>query len=505
MTNEEKDIGLDISIDYIKRLLIYRGMKTPIPTLEKTPFALDTTPLAGNHTSRAGAGLIARIFRSLKLPAVCEANLPHHRRTRNGFSPAQYIESISVATLLGIDRLEDIDALREDDALSRVLGYQPPSARSTRDFLEKFHDQERVEQARQRATEKDLIAFIPDANPMHEGLQRVLGSSARACAEHGEPKLKAATVDADATVVESWKRSATFAYTGVKGYQPVVAMWAEADAVLAAEFRDGNVPARYRPANCVKAAFRALPTRLSTLAFRGDSACYEDELLRWLCDEQREDGPKGRIDFAVSAVMSPELKRSSQEVQEKQWTTFGVETDGVVRQWAELDFVPAASYEKKDSHPLRFVGLRIVKPQGELFEDGSAHKHFAICTNRTLNAEELIQWHRAKAGTIEHVHDELKNGLAAAAMPSKYFGANAAWFLANCIAYNLASVLRAAVPDPDYRTARVKRLRFHFFNVTGRIVRDRRKISLRLAAPRTWIAMLVDLFEHFALRTVSTG
>ena len=480
-------------------------MNTPIPVLEKTPFALDPTPLAGSHTARAGAGLIARIFRSMKLPAVCEANLPQHRRTRKGFSPAHYIESMSAAVLLGIDRLEDIDALREDEALSRVLGYQAPSARSTRDFLEKFHDQDLAEEARRQATDKDLIAFIPEANPMHEGLQRVLGCSARSCAEHGEPKLTAATVDADATVVESWKRSATFAYTGVKGYQPVVAMWAEADAVVAAEFRDGNVPARYRPLNCVKAAFRALPSTVTTLAFRGDSACYEDELLRWLCDEQREDGPKGHIEFAVSAVMSPELKASCRRHKEAQWTTFGVEADGVVKQWAELDFVPSESYEKKDSQPLRFVGLRIVKPQGELFDDGSQHKHFAICTNRAIDAEELIEWHRAKAGTIEHVHDELKNGLAAAAMPSKHFGANAAWFLTNCIAYNLASALRAAVPDPHYRTARVKRLRFHFFNMTGRIVRDRRKISLRLAASNSWIAMIVKLFEHFALRTVSTG
>jgi hypothetical protein len=177
----------------------------------------------------------------------------------------------------------------------------------------------------------------------------------------------------------------------------------------------------------------------------------------------------------------------------------------VVRQWAEVDFVPSATYEKKNSQPLRYVAMRFVKPQGEFFDDGLQHKHLAICTNRTIEAEALIQWHRAKAGTIEHVHDELKNGLAAAAMPSKYFGANAAWFLVNCIAYNLASALRAAVPDPEFRTAKLKRLRFHFFNLTGRIVRDRRKISLRLAAPQTWIAMLIELFDHFALRTVSTG
>jgi len=53
----------------------------------------------------------------------------------------------------------------------------------------------------------------------------------------------------------------------------------------------------------------------------------------------------------------------------------------------------------------------------------------------------------------------------------------------------------AALPDADLRTARVKRLRFHLFTVTGRIVRDRRKIRLRLAASREWIARLLALFE----------
>jgi len=31
------------------------------------------------------------------------------------------------------------------------------------------------------------------------------------------------------------------------------------------------------------------------LFFRGDAACYEHELLTWLRDEQRKDGPQGFI------------------------------------------------------------------------------------------------------------------------------------------------------------------------------------------------------------------
>jgi len=480
-------------------------MKKPIAILEKTPFAIDPVPMEGCHSARAGAGLTTRIFRSFKLPASCEANLLHHRCTSKDFSVAEHVESLCTALLLGIERLEDVDEMRDDDGLTRIAGYQAPSARASRDFLEKFHDPDLVEAARQSALEQQLLAYIPESNDMLAGLGRVLGSSARQCAKAGTPPLTRATVDADATVVESGKSSAAFAYTGVRGYQPAVAMWAEADAVLAVEFRDGNVPARYQPLNVVKSAFSQLPGNVDFLAFRGDSAFYERELIGWLCDQTRPDGPEGRIEFAISAVMGKELHACCKRLGDSQWTTFATEKNGVLRQWAELAYVPSQTYEQKDSRPLRYVGLRLVKPQGELFDDGAQFKHIAICTNRTLPAVELIDWHRAKAGTIEHVHDELKNALAAAAMPSQLFGANAAWFTINCLAYNIASSIRAAVTDDNLRTARIKRLRLYLLNIAGRIVRDRRKIRLRLAATAERIALLIALFEKFPLRTVATG
>ena len=38
-----------------------------------------------------------------------------------------------------------------------------------------------------------------------------------------------------------------------------------------------------------------------------------------------------------------------------------------------------------------------------------------------------MEWHRDKAGTIEAVHEVVKTELAAGVLPSKYFGASAAW------------------------------------------------------------------------------
>ncbi|MHB8389023.1 MAG: hypothetical protein ACYDBH_05510 [Acidobacteriaceae bacterium] len=73
------------------------------------------------------------------------------------------------------------------------------------------------------------------------------------------------------------------------------------------------------------------------------------------------------------------------------------------------------------------MAIRIRPRQEELFADGSREKHFVVLSNIwEWNAERLIQWHREKAGTIEAVHDVLKNELAGGVMPSKYFGLAAA-------------------------------------------------------------------------------
>lgn len=60
-------------------------------------------------------------------------------------------------------------------------------------------------------------------------------------------------------MIESHKAAAYCHYEDGRAYQPMVAVWAEADLVLADEFRDGNVPAKQDPLTCAKLAFAALP------------------------------------------------------------------------------------------------------------------------------------------------------------------------------------------------------------------------------------------------------
>ena len=167
---------------------------------------------------------------------------------------------------------------------------------------------------------------------------------------------------------------------------------------------------------------------------------------------------------------------------EKAWTTYGVEADGTQRQWAEVDFVPGANYEHKGSVPLRYVGLRLLKAQGVLFADGSDRKFYAVLTNLPWEGARLLGWHREKAGTIEHAHDEIKNALGGAHMPSQKLAVNAAWFTIALLAYNTASAIKSLCLDIQERTARFKRYRLLMVELAGRMSRSQCKLRLRLCA-----------------------
>ena len=479
-------------------------MRMPTPLLAKTPFVLDPRPLTEASSPNAGLLASSRAFRSLGLPGLIEANLPLRKRNR-GYSEAQMVESLVLLQTLGGECPEDIPLLADDPCIERGLGYEPPKVTAAREFLERFHDEALESQRPARAVQKSFI--LPGSEPI-QALQQVVAGMVRRIARRYQEQGQAqhtATVDQDATIIESHKAAAYSHYEGGRGYQPMLAMWAETDLVLADEFRDGNVPARQSPLTCAQRAFAALPEGITARYFRGDSACHESHLVRWLSDPKRAQEPGGAIGFAISAFTSPELTQALTRIHDAQWHTCGVEADGTLRQWAEVDFVPGDRYEHKESRPLRYVGLRLLKAQGVLFADGSDRRHYAVLTNLDYRGDRLLDWHREKAGTVEHLHDEIKNALAGGHMPSQRFNVNAAWFKLAILAFNLASAIKALCFTPEERTVRFKRYRLLLVHLSGRMNRNNCVMGLRLCAAPDAIARMQKVWSVFHLPTQASA
>jgi hypothetical protein len=479
-------------------------MAARLPLLHKTPFVLHGQLLHEATSPHAGALSVSRVFRALGLPSLIEANLPLRKR-QQGFPEAQVIESLCLLQAVGGECVEDLSLIRRDQCLERGLGYALPSVTAARDFLERFHDKNLEKLRPERAVQKSFI--FPSSQPII-GLQAVQSGLVRRVAklyaQQGQAQ-RIATVDQDATIIESHKAAALAHYDEGRGYQPMVAVWAEADLVVADEFRDGNVPAKQSPLTCAKLAFNALPDTVNQRYFRGDSACHEQELLDWLKHPEREQEPGGRIGFAVSAVLSEELAAALRQVKEGDWKTFGQEDDGTLRQWADVDFVPGQKYEHKDSQPLRYVGLRLLKPQGVLFKDGTDRHFHAVITNQKTDGGRLLDWHREKAGTIEHTHDEVKNELGGGRLPSQRFGVNSAWFKISLLTYNLISAIKGLCLEGEERTARMKRLRLLLIHVAGRMNRNNCVMGLRLCNDVAALKRMQRVWAVFDLATQATA
>jgi len=431
----------------------------------RLPFEIDDQVDDSLVTAYGGVPVLIEWYRASGAAEAVRQGVRVKAR-RRGLSESELVESFLTLWLSGGERCEDFGRLREDAALQALIGHEFPAAQTARDFLEGFDEAGLpLWQAGERAR-------VPSESAAQQGLGRANGAVVSAL--QGRVVQETATLDVDATILESDKQAAQATYDGRRGYQPVFVLWAEQDVIVADEFRDGNVPAGSGNLRLVKRAVEALPKGVKAIRVRGDSALYETELLRWLEAQ--------KIEYAISADMSRELSAAVRALPESAWSLEREEADAL-RQWAEVVFVPGEGEFHKDAPCLRrYLAIRILKKQGSLFSDGSDRRHFCVATNRAGEGLEILRWHRGKAGTIEHAHDVLTNELAAEALPSQKFGANAAWVRLNVLLYNLLSSFKRIALPGEFLKAKPKRLRFLLFNVVGKVVRHARETLLRLAS-----------------------
>src|SRR6266545_2332941 len=197
-------------------------------------------------TPHAGSALLIDLGRRSGTLAAAERHLPA-KKSSKGLGQGQFVEAFVLLSALGGDCLDDLDGLRRDRGLAALLGYDLPAASTARQWLDRFHDEAAVVGRPRQGS------FIPKELA---GLRAVVQHTTRAYVAAVRPASEV-TLDVDAHLVESSKRSALPTYEGFRGYQPLLVEWAESGLVLADEFRDGNVPAASRIKELVDEAFAA--------------------------------------------------------------------------------------------------------------------------------------------------------------------------------------------------------------------------------------------------------
>jgi len=437
------------------------------------------------------------------------------RKGGQGFTDAEHVLSLVMLNLVGGDCVEDVNRLESDEGFCRLLGKtlsrglsrkalrglkkrwrkektrRVPSSSSVFRYLAEFHDSD---QERLREPGK---AFIPVANEALRGLCKVNRDMVRFVQQNHEEGT--ATLDMDATLVETEKTEALWCYKGYRAYQPINTWWAEQGMVLHTEFRDGNVPAGFEQKRVLEEAIECLPRGVKKVRMRSDTAGYQHELLKY-CD--REDNKWcGRIEFTVGCDVTPEFKKAVMEIGEEDWTVLlkreaSGELRETARQWAEVCFVPNAIGRSKKGPDYRYLAIREQMqdqlmlqgmdeeerelPFQTMYKERVRYKVFGVVTNMDWDGQELIEWHYKRCGRSEQAHSVMKEDLAGGTLPSGDFGENAAWWWMMILAFNLNSALKVLVLGEQWVWKRMKAIRFSLINIPARIIGRSRQLSLRL-------------------------
>jgi hypothetical protein len=461
-------------------------------------------------------------------------SIDRHMKVRageQGWTESEVVMSLILLNLAGGDCVEDVDRLQADEGFCRLLRKAQvhglgrkqrramkrrwrkekrrsvPSASSVFRYLEAFHDGE------QEGLREKGKAFIPAANGHLRGFGKVNKDFLLFMQRHKRQDV--ATLDMDATLVETSKEDALFCYDGYKAYQPLSTWWAEQGVVVHTEFRDGNVPAGFEQLRVLKEALGCLPEGVKKVRVRSDGAGYQHDLLRYC--EMGENERFGRIEFAISCDVGPEFKKAVGEVEDSEWKVLSKEKKGkeveTKRQWAEVCFVPnAIGHSKKGPH-YRYIAIREPMQEQLSFagmdgEKGCAepsmsvgemkYKVFGIVTNMDWDAQKLIRWSYKRCGKSEEAHGVMKQDLAGGKLPSGDFGENAAWWWMMMLALNLNAAMKNLILGKAWICKRMKAIRFSLINVPARVMKRSRQLFVRICKTDPCFEWLVRIRAKIA-------
>jgi hypothetical protein len=487
------------------------------------PFKYEEEVTGGGMTAMAGLPAYLDLAHVAGLRESIERHVRVRRQGDQGWTDAQMVLSLVLLNLAGGDCVDDLRILEGDEGFCRVLerietyGMRRrqrrqlerrwrrerrravPSPSSVFRYLSWFHDTE--EEKRRRPHE----SFIPRRNEHLEGLGRVNRGFLSFVQDRSTQRE--ATLDMDATLVETDKKEALWSYQGYRAYQPLSVYWVEQDCVVHSEFRDGNVPAGHEKLRVFQEALDRLPGGVEKVLLRADTAGYQQELLKY-CAEGRSKR-FGVIEFAIGVDVTEAFRGAALEVEEEEWEPLkrqvGAEWKDTGQEWAEVCFVPNWVGHTKRGPDYRYIAIREPLKQLEFsgmerqlpfptmeFGEKGRYKISGIVANRTIPGDELVWWYRGRCGKGEETHSVMKEDLGGGKLPSGKFGENAAWWAIMILAFNLNSAMKRLVLGGQWVTKRLKAIRFALINVAGRVIERSRQLIVRLARGHPSNGILFD-------------
>jgi hypothetical protein len=299
------------------------------------------------------------------------------------------------------------------------------------------------------------------------------------------PGAEPMTIDVDSTICPVYghdKQGASFGYTKVLGYHPLLGTRADTGEVLHVRFRKGSAGSGRGAERFVRELVGRVRRAGSTgpITLRADSGFYSRHVIK-AC---RDHG----VSYSITAPQNAAVKRAIEAIDEAAWVPIDYTDAGEA-------WVAETTYG--DRHRLVVRRTRLYDPQPALFP---TFRYHAFITDRVGDAVLLDADHRRHA-VVELAIRDLKEGSGLSHCPSGRFGANGAWAVCATIAHNLIRWL-GSLGLHIHGPLVAKTIRRRFLSLPGRITRRARRRRLHLPTNWPWAEQWTACFDRLcALRT----
>lgn len=412
----------------------------------------------------ADAGLIvpATLMIRLGLEALVNRKVRLLGRV-GGARPGRKVLTLVASILAGGSHIDHADRLRAG-ATNRVLPFRVMAPSTLGTFLRAFTF----------GHVRQLDAVIAE-------------TIRRAWSLGAGPGSTAMTIDMDSTICEvhgKVKQGATYGYTRVLGYHPLLATWALTGEVLHARLRKGSsqrgtgrfveeLVARVRRAGAS-----------GPLVLRADAGFFSYTLVDTLT--------RLGVSWSVTVNISAHVRACIEAIDESAWRTIFY-PDGGEAQVAETTYVTGS---RGNARSLRLVVRRTRlsdSAQAALWPDW---RHHAFITDLELPLIEADQFHRDHA-RVELAIRDLKEGAGLEHCPSGKFFANAAWLACAVLAHNLIRwTARIGHIQPDNQLTVARTVRSRVLVLPGRLVNRSGRLVLRLPKRWPWASSFIEALER---------
>jgi hypothetical protein len=307
---------------------------------------------------------------------------------------------------------------------------------------------------------------------------------ARAWSFGAGPGEQPMTIDVDSTVCEVYgkqKEGASYGYTRVLGYHPLIATRADTGETLHVRFRKGSANSQRGAQRFV----RELVGRVrraggnGPLTLRCDSGFFSQYVVQACRDHH--------VRYSITVRQTPVVTRALEAITEDEWTSIDYTANGDAS-------VAETAYK---GHRLIVRRTRLHDPRPVLFP---TYRYHAFITDRDGDAVTLDADHRRHA-VVELAIRDLKEGSGLEHCPSGDFNANAAWAVLASIAHNLVRWVAALGLELTGPLV-AKTIRRKFIALPGRLTHGARRRQLHLPTYWPWATQWSSCFER--LRKLQT-